>query len=63
MVAALLEWVLWLGAFLYCLFKVYRKAEHWSVKVLALLVGITFTTLRCVMKLWCFWTLLIKALV
>lgn len=63
MVAALLEWVLWLGAFLYCLFKVYWKAEHWSVKVLALLVGIAFTALRCVMKPRSFWILLIKAFV
>ena len=54
MLAALLEWILWLGAFLYCLFKVYRKAEHWSVKVLAFLVGIAFTALRCVIRLWCF---------
>ena len=41
-----LEWFLWLGAFLYCLVKVYQKAEHWSVAVLAVVVGIVFTLLR-----------------
>jgi chitin synthase len=46
MLAALLEWFLWLAAFLYCLIKVYQKAEHWSVKVLAVLVSIIFTLLR-----------------
>jgi hypothetical protein len=46
MVAALLEWFLWLSAFLYCLVKVYQKAEHWSVNVLAVVVGTVFTLLR-----------------
>ena len=46
MIAAFLEWFLWLGAFLYCLVKVYQKAEHWSVAVLAVVVGIVFTLLR-----------------
>lgn len=46
MIAALLEWFLWLGAFLYCLLKVYQKAEHWSVKILAVIVAIVFTLLR-----------------
>ncbi len=46
MIAAFLEWFLWLGAFLYCLIKVYQKAEHWSVAVLAVVVGIVFTLLR-----------------
>lgn len=46
MLAALLEWFLWLAAFLYCLFKVYQKSEHWSVNVLAVVVGIVFTLLR-----------------
>ena len=46
MLLALLEWFLWLAAFMYCLIKVYQKAEHWSVKVLALVVGIFFTLLR-----------------
>lgn len=48
MAAALLEWFLWLAAFVYCLVKVYQKAEHWSVKVLALIVAIVFTSLRYV---------------
>jgi hypothetical protein len=46
MTMAFLEWFLWLGAFLYCLVKVYQKAEHWSVAVLAVVVGILFTLLR-----------------
>lgn len=46
MAAAFLEWFLWLAAFIYCLFKVYQKAEHWSVQILALIVGILFTLLR-----------------
>jgi chitin synthase len=46
MIAAFLEWFLWLAAFLYCLFKVFQKAEHWSVRVLATVVAIVFTLLR-----------------
>jgi hypothetical protein len=46
MLLALLEWFLWLAAFLYCLVKVYVKAEHWSSKVLAIVVGSLFTALR-----------------
>jgi chitin synthase len=46
MVAAFLEWFLWLAAFLYCLVKVYQKAEHWSVKLLAAVVSIVFTAMR-----------------
>lgn len=48
MVAAVLEWFLWLGAFLYCLVKVYQKAEHWSVRALAVGVGTLFTLLRSI---------------
>jgi chitin synthase len=48
MLAALLEWFLWIAAFLYCLWKVFVKAEHWTVRVLAVLVGIAFTLLRYV---------------
>jgi len=44
--AAFLEWFLWLGAFLYCLVKVYQKAEHWSVKIVAVVMAIIFTLLR-----------------
>ncbi|KAK4126351.1 glycosyltransferase family 2 protein [Parathielavia appendiculata] len=46
MLAALLEWFLWIAAFLYCLWKVFVKAEHWTVRVLAVLVGVAFTLLR-----------------
>jgi chitin synthase len=46
MMAAFLEWFLWLAAFMYCLIKVYQKAEHWSVKVLAVVVAIVFALLR-----------------
>ena len=52
MVAAFLEWFLWLGAFLYCLVKVYQKAEHWSVKILAVVVAIVFTLLRSLLLNW-----------
>jgi len=46
MLAALLEWFLWIAAFVYCLWKVFVKAEHWTVRVLAVLVGVAFTLLR-----------------
>lgn len=46
MIAALLEWFLWIAAFLYCLWKVFIKAEHWTVRLLAVLVGIAFSLLR-----------------
>ena len=46
MVAALLEWFLWIAAFMYCLWKVFRKAEHWTVQILAVVVGIAFLLLR-----------------
>lgn len=46
MLAALLEWFLWLAAFIYCLVKAFQKAEHWSSKVLALVVGFFFVGLR-----------------
>lgn len=48
MLAALLEWFLWVAAFLYCLVKVYQKAENWSIKVLAVIMMILFTALRYV---------------
>ncbi len=48
MMAAFLEWFLWLAAFLYCLVKVFQKAEHWSVKILAVVMMIGFTLLRYV---------------
>ena len=44
--AAFLEWFLWLAAFLYCLVKVFVKAEHWTIKMLAIVMMIGFTLLR-----------------
>jgi hypothetical protein len=52
MLAALLEWFLWLAAFLYCLIKVFQKAEHWSIRVLAVIVIFLFTALRYESKLY-----------
>ena len=49
MLAAFLEWFLWLAAFMYCLVKVYQKAEHWTVKLLAVVIAILFAGLRSVM--------------
>lgn len=46
MLAAFLEWFLWLAAFLYCLVKVFQKAEHWTVRLLAVVVATLFTLLR-----------------
>lgn len=46
MFAAALEWILWLAAFLYCLCKVYQKADHWSIKLLAVIMTILFALLR-----------------
>ena len=40
LLAAVVEWILWLLAFLYCLLKVYQKAEgkgRRGIKILALL--------------------------
>lgn len=54
MLAAFLEWFLWLAAFLYCLYKVFVKAEHFSVKILAIVMMILFTALRLVISAW--WT-------
>lgn len=49
MLAAFLEWVLWIGAFMYCLWKVFRKSEHWTVNVLAVVVAVAFLLLRYVL--------------
>lgn len=46
LLAALFEWILWLAAFLFCLAKVYKKADHWSVRFLAVIMMILFTLLR-----------------
>ncbi|KAL9001662.1 MAG: hypothetical protein Q9188_005366 [Gyalolechia gomerana] len=48
MMAAFLEWFLWLAAFLYCLVKVFQKAEHWTIRLLAVIMMILFTLLRCI---------------
>ncbi|SPJ71376.1 probable chitin synthase D [Fusarium torulosum] len=45
---ACLEWFLGLAAFVYCLFKVFRKSEHWSINVLCIVVGIAFVILRVI---------------
>ena len=46
MLAAILEWFLWLSAFLYCFVKVYQKAGDRSVRVLAVAMIIIFIGLR-----------------
>ncbi|KAF2750238.1 glycosyltransferase family 2 protein [Sporormia fimetaria CBS 119925] len=48
MLAALLEWFLWLAAFLYCLVKVFQKAETISTRILALIMMFLFTALRAI---------------
>jgi len=46
MLAALLEWFLWLAAFLYCLVKVFQKAETISIRILSVIMMILFTGFR-----------------
>ena len=53
MLMAVLEWTLFLLAFLYCLVKVFQKAgaepeRKWSVRILAILNIILFTILRLI---------------
>jgi len=48
MLAALLEWFLWVAAFLYCLVKCYQKAEFVSIKILSVVMMILFTALRAI---------------
>ncbi|KAI2635410.1 family 2 glycosyltransferase [Xylaria nigripes] len=48
MLAAVLEWFLWIAAFFYCLYKVFRKAEHWTIRVLAIIVAVLFLALRLI---------------
>ncbi|KAF5638909.1 chitin synthase [Fusarium tjaetaba] len=45
---ACLEWFLWLAAFVYCLVKVFKKAEHWSINVLCIIVGAAFVLFRVI---------------
>ncbi|EDU47916.1 chitin synthase D [Pyrenophora tritici-repentis Pt-1C-BFP] len=40
MLAALLEWFLWVAAFLYCIVKVFQKAETISVRILSIFFGV-----------------------
>ncbi|KAI1613302.1 chitin synthase [Exophiala viscosa] len=44
--AAFLESFLWVAAFCYCLVKAYQKADHWSQKVLCVIMTIAFFLLR-----------------
>lgn len=46
--AAFLEWFLFIAAFDYCLVKVIQKAEHWTVRLVGALVMIVFTCFRSV---------------
>ncbi|KAA8611854.1 hypothetical protein PtrSN002B_003188 [Pyrenophora tritici-repentis] len=46
MLAALLEWFLWVAAFLYCIVKVFQKAETISVRILSIFFGVMFFLLR-----------------
>lgn len=48
MLAAVLEWFLWVAAFMYCLVKVFIKAEHWTIRALAVVVAILFVGFRYV---------------
>lgn len=48
MMAAFLEWFLWLAAFQYCIVKIYQKAEHYTIRILAVIVSIGFILLRFV---------------
>jgi chitin synthase len=46
LLAALLEWFLWLAAFIYCLVKACRKADHWSQRFLAIALIVFFLLMR-----------------
>ena len=48
LIAAFLEWFLWLSAFCYCLYKAFRKADHWSQRVLASFFIVLFVIIRYV---------------
>ncbi|KXL45674.1 glycosyltransferase family 2 protein, partial [Acidomyces richmondensis BFW] len=51
MIAALLEWILWLLSFLYCLAKVFRKADgkgKWVVRILAVVNMLFFIAMRVI---------------
>ncbi|CAG8096861.1 unnamed protein product [Penicillium salamii] len=46
MLMAVFEWMLWLAAFIYCLVKVYAKADRWSIRVLAVVMVVLFSLVR-----------------
>jgi chitin synthase len=48
MLMALLEWFLWVAAFMYCIVKVFQKAETISVRILSIFFGILFFCLRAI---------------
>lgn len=48
---AVFEWMLWLAAFIYCLVKVYAKADRWSIRVLAVVMVVLFSLVRYVKQL------------
>jgi chitin synthase len=48
MIAALLEWFLWLAAFCYCLWKVFCKAKSWRTRALAITMTLFFVMFRSV---------------
>ena len=48
MIAALLEWFLWLAAFCYCLWKVFCKAKGWRTRALAIMMTLFFVMFRSV---------------
>ncbi|KAL1599894.1 hypothetical protein SLS60_007699 [Paraconiothyrium brasiliense] len=48
MLAALLEWFLWVAAFLYCLVKCFQKAETISIRILSVIMMVLFTALRAI---------------
>lgn len=48
MIAAFVESFLWVAAFCYCLGKAYKKADHWSQKLLAAVGAFLFCALRLV---------------
>ncbi|RMZ74724.1 hypothetical protein DV737_g5801, partial [Chaetothyriales sp. CBS 132003] len=48
LLAALLEWFLWLAAFAYCFCKAYQKADHWSQRLLAVVLMAVVLLFRAV---------------
>ncbi|KAK9457427.1 glycosyltransferase [Dipodascopsis uninucleata] len=46
LLAALLEWVLWVAGFTYCLIKVFQKAGRVSIRIMAILMIIGFLFMR-----------------